>query len=452
MSASPRYHVLSFGCRVNQADSAAIAEDLENQDFLSTRNPQEADVVVLNTCTITHRSDTDVRKAVRRLERENPQARVVVTGCYAQRDPQALVQLGGIDAVLGQKAKRKLSGVAQSLLEKEKPAEPVLLHTPFSALNLEDIPAVKPTAHMLEDRTRPFLKIQDGCDACCTYCIVPEVRGPAKSASPSDVLTTVRALLARGAFEVVLTGVHLGTYGAHLLPVTSLTNLVQDILSLPGLGRLRLSCIEPMAFPMELAKLAQANKRLAPHFHLPLQSGVDRILKRMVRPYRAADFQRIVERIYALVPNACIGTDVIVGFPGETDQEFEQTSAFVEACGVNYVHVFSYSDRQGTAATKLDGKVEPRIIKNRSQALHGIASRLWSRFLDQQVGRTLPALSLAPPPGGPPSPVHALSDNYCPIRIPDERVAPNHPIGVQITKSHADHLEGTLAPALVETD
>lgn len=432
-----RYYVATFGCRVNQADSAGIVGELERSDLVRTREQHEADLIVLNTCTVTHRSDADVRKAVNRIRRENPKARVIVTGCYAQRDPEAVARLD-VDAVVGNAHKSRLPVVADEIT-RARPAAPVVVHTSME----ESLPPVEPHATVV-DRTRPFVKIQDGCDAVCTYCIIPAVRGSARSARPEDVVRTVTTLVEEGWFEIVLTGVHLGTYGIGLDPPETLAGLVRRVLAIPRLGRLRMSCIEPMAFPMELADIAREEPRLAPHFHLPLQSGCDRILKRMVRPYRARDFAAMLAGIRARVPDACLGTDVIVGFPGERDHEFEETLRFVETCGVDYVHVFSYSDREGTASTRLDAKVDPRVIKERSGALHAVAKRLWTRYLDRQIGRVLPAITLERDERDPTT-VTALTDNYCPVRVRGQDLLPNQSRLIEVRSRRGTQLLGDVA-------
>ncbi len=454
------YYIQTFGCRVNQADSAGIAAALdappspESEDHALRRvgDWQDADVVVLNTCTVTHRSDTDVRKAVHRIQRENPAARVVVTGCYAQRDPQALVQLGGVSAVVGNAHKSALPEVVSALAAG---GPSVLIHTPMGKRDPSDLPSVEPVTTVLE-RTRPFVKIQDGCDAHCTYCIIPEVRGRARSAPPSAVLAAVRSLVTDGWREIVLAGVHLGTYAGRDdavpprsdAPPTSLGDLTRRVLDVPGLTQLRLSCIEPMAFPMDLVDLAADEPRLAPHFHLPLQSGDDEVLKRMVRPYRARAYGELLNTIRARLPNACLGTDVIVGFPGETEAQFANTCAFIEASALNYVHVFSYSDRSGTPATRLAAKVDPRVIKERSTRLHAIGRRLWHDYLDRQAGHTLRALTLEPDRRHPDH-TRALSANFCSVRIAGPRPA-NRLLDVEIDRREGETLIGRVTATRAE--
>jgi threonylcarbamoyladenosine tRNA methylthiotransferase MtaB len=426
-----RYYVATFGCRVNQSDSQGFEAELESAHLERARSHHEADVVVINTCTVTHRSDTDVRKLVHRIQRDNPAARIVISGCYAERDPAALARLPGTSAVLGNAHKEELGALVGALLKDgERSSAPVIVHTAIETLTREDLPPVNPVASVV-DRTRPFVKIQDGCDAACTYCVIPSVRGAARSAEPSRVIEVVESLIRQGYFEIVLAGVHLGTYGLGLTPPETLVGLVERVLALEGLGRLRMSCIEPMAFPLELAKIAGRDPRLAPHFHLPLQAGTDRVLKRMGRPYRTEEYRSILDAIREAVPNACIGTDVIVGFPGETDAEFEESCRFIEGAGLDYLHVFSYSDRPGVPSTRLSDKVEPRIVKERSVALHEIARRLWTSFLDRQLGRTLSAVTLERDVRNP-RVIEALTENYCPVVCEDPALEPNREVKLYI--------------------
>lgn len=439
MAGALSYFVHTFGCRVNQADSAGIAAELEKKDLERTSSHTDAKIVVLNTCTVTHRSDADVRKAVRRVKRENPGAKVIVTGCYAQREPEALVQLGGVSAVVGNAHKHDLPGVVDRVLAEDDAT--LVVHSPIDGVDPAELPPVDTVTTVL-DRTRPFVKIQDGCDAACTYCIIPAVRGRARSAPPQQIVDAVKKLVDDGYVEVVLAGVHLGTYGAALESPATLVELVERVLEVEDLQRLRMSCIEPMAFPVELAAIAARDARLAPHFHLPLQSGSDAVLKRMVRPYRAVAFQAILDAIRAEVPHACIGTDVIVGFPGETDAQFEETLRFVEASGLDYVHVFSYSDRSGTPSTRLGPKVDPRIIKARAAALNALGSDAWRRFLDRQIGATLSAVTLERNGGQ----LEALADNYSPVRLDDD-VPSNRLVNVEVLARVGDKLTGRLARA-----
>jgi threonylcarbamoyladenosine tRNA methylthiotransferase MtaB len=432
--------VATFGCRVNQADSEDYLRILKSKNYQPTRTHTEADLVVINSCTVTHRSDTDIRKLVHRVERENPAAKVIVAGCYAQRDPEALVQLGGAHAILGNSDRHRLSEVVDQLAGCDSPTSPLVFRNEMSAMSAEELPPVQPIA-VVNDRTRPFIKIQDGCDAKCTYCVIPSVRGAARSAAADDVVASVRSLVEQGYFEVVLAGIHLGTYRHGL---DTLDSVVQHVLTeVPDLGRLRISCIEPMAFPMKLADIARDDPRLAPHFHLPLQSGDDAVLKRMSRPYRAEDYFAIIDGIRERIPHACLGTDVIVGFPGETDEQFETSFQILKESTLNYVHVFSYSDRPGIPSTRLRDKVDPRIIKARSRRLNDLSDVLWQKHLDAQIGETLTAITLQRDKKNPEI-IAALSENYCSISLKNTELLPNTSIRVKITEKQRKSLLGQV--------
>lgn len=442
MGVPRRVHLATFGCRVNQADSEGIRAALLSRGLDLADAHDHADVVVINSCTVTHRSDSDLRKLVARVHRDNPGARVVVTGCAAQRDPASAVAWPGTSAVVGHSEAPALADVVLRLAESPRPEVPWRLHAPLEALPREALPPVSPAA-MIHARTRPFAKIQDGCDARCTYCVIPSVRGAARSAPAPEVVASVRALVDRGAHEVVLTGIHLGTYGRH--DGTSLEALVARVLDeVPALARLRLSAIEPMAFPRALVALAAQDTRLAPHFHLPLQSGSDRVLKRMSRPYRQRDFEDLVQHIHQVLPHACVGTDVIVGFPGETASDFAETCAVVERAGIDHVHVFSYSDRPGVPSTRLPDKVDSATIKARAAELSALSERRWAGFLQQFVGRTVEALTLARDPARPEG-VDALSPSYCPVRVMDPTLAANTRVRVELIERVGDHLVGVPA-------
>ncbi len=465
----PRAYVATFGCRVNQADTEGILSTLVDRGFDVADDHRGADLVVVNSCTVTHRSDADIRKLVHRIQRERPEARVIVTGCYAQRDPGALAALAGAHAVVGNAQAEVLADVARQLVDAPPPEAPIVAHSAFDALTPDDLPPVRPVS-VAHDRTRPFVKIQDGCDAKCTYCVIPEVRGPARSAAVDAVVRSVGTLVENGAFEVVLAGIHLGTYrGARPLRdvgdardvgdvgdvgdaatddggPADLADLVAAVLAVPGLGRLRLSAIEPMAFPTRLIDLAAADRRLARHFHLPLQSGADGVLKRMNRPYRQRDYAALLGDVRAALPEACLGTDVIVGFPGETDADFAETLAFVERSGLDHVHVFSYSDRPGVPSTRLRGKVGSAAIKARARALIALSDRLWARFLDRHVGETIEALALERAADRPER-VACLSGNYLPIEVADDDARPiaaNENLTIRVEARRGDGLVGRV--------
>lgn len=403
-----KFFVQTFGCRANQADSAALLEDLVEHRYAQTDSLQDADFVIVNSCTVTHRSDQDVRQWIRRAHRENPGAPILVTGCYAQREPQELTRLEGVRWVVGNELKTTLSRFLRA--EREKPQ---LFSTDISkARELHLAPA-----WMDPGRTRPFLKIQDGCDACCAYCIIPVVRGAGRSVPPEEVLATVRRLVEDGYKEIVLTGIHLGSYGRKLETPVHLAALIEQILKTPGMRRVRLSAIEPMRFSKELVHLAIDNPRLAPHFHLPLQSGSNRILSLMKRPYTAERYSEWIHYIHERVPDAALGTDVLVGFPGETDEDHARTTRLVEMLPLTYLHVFPFSDRPGTAATSMPGHLDPRSIAQRARQLREISEVKRQRFAQRFLGKVRSAVTLSETQEGFRT---ALTDNYIEVRVPAE--------------------------------
>jgi threonylcarbamoyladenosine tRNA methylthiotransferase MtaB len=403
-----RFFVETFGCRTNQADSAAIREDLSGQGWVETNDFQEAEIVVVNSCTVTHRTDQQVRQLSRRFRRLNPRAHLVLTGCYAQRAPQEAADLGAFDAIVGNTHKHQLTQIIDGLTLGDVAA---VYHDDFSRDRTFDCNPVSTT----NGRTRPFVKIQDGCNAACSYCIVPAVRGPSRSVPPDQILTHVQRLIEVGYREVVLTGIHIGSYGLHFQPRFPLHRLIRKIAALPALGQLRMSSLEPMELSRRIITFAAENPVIAPHFHVCLQSGSDRILKQMRRPYTAERFAQLVQEIRKLIPHAGIGSDVIVGFPGETEADHRETVRFVEAMPFTYLHVFPYSDRQGTAASTMPAKVRPDTIKARAAELRLLSAEKNQAFRRQFIGRRLKVLTLSEEISGR---RRGLSSNYLPVTVP----------------------------------
>lgn len=416
---SRKFFISTFGCRTNQADSDALRDSFKSRSFVETDSGGEADVIVVNSCTVTHRSDQQVRQMTRRLLRDNPEAKVIVTGCYAQRDPAALSKIPGVAAVVGNSRKHELVELAAA----EVAAAPT--ENELADLYLDDFRktrSMKLTPSVeIGGKTRPFVKIQDGCDAKCTYCIIPSVRGPSRSAPVDQILSHVDRLVRMGFREIVLTGIHIGTYGTYLKPRCPLDELLKRILDIPGLGQVRISSIEPMALSERVIELAAEEPRIAPHFHICLQSGSDSVLKRMLRPYRTARFASIVEQIRRRLPHAAIGTDLIVGFPGETAAEHRETVRFVRRMPFTYLHVFPYSDRSGTVASEMNGKVGTRTIGKRAAQLRAISEEKNRRFRESFVGQTLRFLTLTEVRDGYRS---GISGNYLMVRT-DPRIPAN---------------------------
>ncbi len=401
----PKFFIATFGCRTNQADSAGIRDAFIQTGYQETAHPAGAAVIVVNSCTVTHRTDQQVRQLARRLRRENPHARLVVTGCYAQRAPERLARIEGIDLVVGNTHRDQLVPLILEMDDHSNGATAAIHREDWSRLR-----SILPMpANRIGRRSRPVVKIQDGCDATCSYCIIPAVRGPSRSVPPDEVLRQVRSLVEAGFPEIVLTGIHIGTYGLYLNPRTTLDQLLAQITDIPGLGLLRLSSIEPMELSRRVIDLASRNERIAPHFHICLQSGSDRILRLMRRSYSTARFRELVHEIRDRLPQAGIGTDVITGFPGETEEDHQQTVAFLEQGPFTYVHVFPYSDREGTRASEMPEKVSPEIIRRRAAELRRVSQRLQAEFAHRLIGQQVRFVTLSEqcPHGR-----EALTENY----------------------------------------
>ncbi len=393
MGGTRLFHIATFGCRTNQADTAALRDEFLQSSFEETDDSSRADVLVVNSCTVTHRSDRQVRQLVRRFQRSNPEAKLVVTGCYAQRSPAELARIPGVTAVVGNSHRHRLVQLTEPA-----PMRPAGFSelAPIYRDGFNGSRALAPSpARRTGGRTRPFVKIQDGCDARCTYCIIPSVRGPGRSLPPDQVVKQVGRLAGLGFREIVLTGIHLGTYGRHLDPPFRLYRLLQELLQIKGLERLRLSSIEPMELSRRVVGIIENSRgRIAPHFHICLQSGCDRTLKRMLRPYTTKRFAGLVEEIRSRIPEAGIGTDVIAGFPGENEKEHKESLRFVERMPFSYLHVFPYSDRSGTAASKMEDKVSSSTVRRRCREFREISESKNRQFRRSFIAEPLSALTL----------------------------------------------------------
>lgn len=447
------FYIEQFGCRATQADGAAIERQLRERGAVPAAKPGEADVVVLNTCTVTAAADAQARDAIRKLHAANPSARIVVTGCYAQRAPEEVAALPGVSLVVGNSHKAQLSslvtlgsGVAQPpLLSPPSPA-PVVIGDIFS---LSEV-LVAPVLGGEGNHTRPTLKIQDGCNSRCAFCVIPFVRGKSRSLPVAEVLSELRRLADSGFREIVLSGINLGTYGRDLNPRVVFIDLLKRILDETPVERLRISSIEPLDVTGDLIALFAENSRIAPHFHIPLQSGSDRILAAMHRWYRAEHYARRVELIREALPHAALGADVIAGFPGETKADHSATLDFIEQRSFTYLHVFSYSQRPGTRAASLPGQLPGHVIKQRARELRALGEQKSAAFRRSQFGRTLRVLTLHRGEADDPSVTPALSENYLTVRIP-QALPHNQFLGVEIAPAQDGTLIGTPVETPVET-
>ncbi|HET6488689.1 MAG TPA: tRNA (N(6)-L-threonylcarbamoyladenosine(37)-C(2))-methylthiotransferase MtaB [Syntrophales bacterium] len=364
-----RVALVTLGCKVNQYETAGLADRLKQLGHTLVGFDAEADVCIINTCTVTARTDFQSRQLIRRAARRNPGAPVIVTGCYAQLAAELIKTLPGVRIIAGNVEKELIPAMVGTV--NGGPVDVLVQDIGrirhFSDLSPEHFPG----------RTRAFLKIQDGCDSRCSYCIVPKARGPSRSMSEDAVLERAATLARAGYREIVLTGVHLGSWGQDLSPSGDLPSLIRRIRDAKAIGRLRLSSVEPLEVTPELIECLREPTVLCPHLHIPLQSGDNRILAAMGRHYTGEYFRNLVHRLVAEIPSLAVGVDVMAGFPGETDNEFENTLSLLRDLPVAYLHVFPYSDRPGTAASRMPGKVEEPVRAKRAAALRelGLAKR-----------------------------------------------------------------------------
>ncbi|HEY6765336.1 MAG TPA: radical SAM protein [Candidatus Sulfotelmatobacter sp.] len=525
----PTYCVENFGCRATQADGAALDRQFE-QRGLNHARASEADFVVLNTCTVTASADQDARAAIRRVQRQNPKAKIVVTGCYAQRAPEEIAALPGVTCVVGNSHKDQLADLALNVaVAVTHPLTTDMSQgsfVPLASLRTDEAGSREPEAGRLYvsdifahtellaapvfdveggtragQRTRPNLKVQDGCDNRCSFCVIPSVRGQSRSLPMKEVLLEVNALVAAGYREVVISGINLGRWGRDLAgtgdsrlrasgsrtlmrdeshspaPEDSIVrhassegfrkpeagsrkpifeDLIRAILNETNLEKLRISSVEPMDWSDDLIRLVADSPRIAKHAHVPLQSGSDAVLRRMHRKYRPWHYREKIEKIRAAMPAAAIGADVMVGFPGETEAEFEATRRLIEELPFTYLHVFTYSARPGTPAAEMRNQVPVHVARGRNRILRDIGQDKKQKFMRSFVGQEVEAITLGSccasshardvmkPGHNEDDPVlhtEALTDNFLKLRVRGQR-EPNHWLKVLITAADGDALVG----------
>jgi threonylcarbamoyladenosine tRNA methylthiotransferase MtaB len=476
------FYVANFGCRAAQADGAAIERQFQQRGLDRAAELDTAGIVVLNTCTVTAAADQDARAAIRRIQRRNPNAQIVVTGCYAQRAPEEVAALPGVTSVIGNSHKHRLAEI--SLLEpqtsdggpwsassgfipltrltsdgegpKSEVRGPIFVSDIFAHTELQ----AAPVFDAANERTRPNLKVQDGCDNRCSFCVIPYVRGQSRSLRLAEVIRQVDALVAAGYREVVISGINLGRWGRDLAVSSQLSaasknsqrpmangqrplfeDLVRAILSETTLQKLRISSVEPMDWSDELIQLMATSPRIAKHAHVPLQSGSDAVLRRMHRKYRPWHYREKIEKIHGAMPHAAIGADVMAGFPGESDAEFEETRRLVEDLPFTYLHVFTYSARPGTPAAAMAGQVPIQLARERNRILRDLASEKQLAFMYTFRGKAVEAITLnVTGSNRDVKYTEGLTDNYLPIRLKG-----NHPPNRWITA----HVETVSDGALV---
>ncbi len=408
----------TLGCKMNFHETAFIREQFKTERYEVVPFSDQADIYVINTCTVTSAADAKSRKAIRRAKRNNPDALVVVTGCYSEVYPEQIKSIEEADIITGNVEKREIVKIVENHREGKFLKGVWTVNTFFPLLNLD-----------YGDKSRAFVKIQQGCEAFCSYCIVPKARGRCLSESPEKIIEHITLLVEQGYSEIVLTGTHLGAYGKDI--GQTLSSILKEILKIPGEFRIRLSSIEPQEFSDELRDVV-LSERIAPHFHIPIQSGSDKILRLMRRNYTVNYFAKLIEKLVEKKKDVCIGTDVMVGFPGETDDDFKQGYKILKGLPVGYFHVFSYSQRRGTEAYLMPNKVSDKERKKRSEKLIALGEKKNYQFRKEYFGKTLKCISL-----GKSEKFTVLSGNYIHIKV-DKLSNRNGFLNVKLTESGAE--------------
>jgi threonylcarbamoyladenosine tRNA methylthiotransferase MtaB len=437
MSSGPTVAFATLGCRLNQVESQEMRALVEQAGGRAVEPGEPAQVYVVNTCTVTSRADFSDRQVIRRILRANPHARVIVTGCLAQTSPEALARMPGVDLVLGNQEKYRLPELLGSLTRRDRPEVRV---APIA--EAREIPSVP--VRSVSGRSRAFVKIQDGCQHRCAFCIVPAARGGSRSQEPEAIVEQIQALVESGYGEVTLTGVDIGHYGWDLAPRMSLAALVSRTARVKGLRWLRLSSVLPAYFTPELVEAVTSISAVVPHHHLPLQSGSDRVLRLMRRPYNVRMYRALAEKLAAAIPDLGLGADIIVGHPGECDTDFEATMALVRELPLTYLHVFAYSDRKGTEAAKMAGRVAAAVVRERSRRLRALGSEKSVAFRQRLVGRTVDTLVLEDTSGGERA---GLTANYVEVAFENTRVPARSFTRVRVTDADSRGARGVLEVA-----
>jgi threonylcarbamoyladenosine tRNA methylthiotransferase MtaB len=464
------FYVENFGCRATQADGAAIERQFQERGLARASALAQSEIAILNTCTVTASADQDARAAIRRIHRENPGCQIVVTGCYAQRAPQEVASLPGVARVIGNSHKHQL---AEIVIASAHPGfVPLSSLTPEarSEIFVSDIFAhtellAAPVFDAANQRTRPNLKVQDGCDNRCSFCVIPSVRGQSRSLPVDQILREVNALVNSGYREVVISGINLGRWGRDLhnsqLPTENreprtdncsssnheltpqqlhFEDLIRAILSETSLERLRISSVEPMDWSDELIRMMAGSPRIAKHAHVPMQSGSDRVLRAMHRKYRPWHYREKLEKIRAAMPTAAVGADVMVGFPGESESDFNETRLMIEELPFTYLHVFTYSPRPGTPAAAMRNQVPVQVARERNRILRDLAAEKKLAFMRAFAGKTVEAITLNVFDG---KSTEALTDNYLKLRLTGHH-EPNRWLKAQVERIADGALIATL--------
>jgi len=430
-----KFSIITLGCKVNQYESDAVSQQLESLGWRPAGLKDSPDACIVNTCTVTRKSSMQSRQTIRRIIRNHPQARIIVTGCYAQTEPDQVNQIPGVDTVVGHADKHRIAEILTRGISNNSGQ--------ILRQNLDDEKKYRQYPVVFGTRTRPFLKIQDGCDSFCTYCIVPHARGRSRSMPLEAVLAHIRTLNDAGYREIVLTGIHLGCYGLDLHPRLDLERLLARISETPIRCRIRLGSLEASELSEKIIRQVAESDAFCPHFHVPLQSGDDNILKSMHRPYTGSFFADRIRMVQQFIPDAGIGVDVLAGFPGESRAAFENTCRLIEDLPLTYVHVFPFSARQGTPAAEYEGKIPQEIIADRCRMVREIGARKKWTFYKSLEGKTEQVL-IEGKRDKTSGKLKGLTGNYVPVLISGEDSLKNDLVGVRIERAAARFVSGAM--------
>ena len=435
----PTVKFITLGCRVNQAESEALA--CFGRDCESTLPLNPNGICVINTCTVTQKAAMQSRQAIRKTIRENPGATIIVTGCYAQSAPDVIERIEGVDYVIGQTDKHRIFEIISTCEKGDSPIASTIWKPIRQSGAFEKMPAPASGS-----RSRPFLKVQDGCDAFCTYCIVPHTRGRSRSLPLDQAVSEYEQLIAAGAEEIVLTGIHLGRYGLDLDPRTSLLELLRQLEKRGGTERIRLSSLESTEITDELLDHVAGSKKICPHFHVPLQSGDRSVLERMHRPYSPEQYAGLIRAIHERLPDAAIGADVLVGFPGETVAAFDNTRNLIRSLPISYLQVFPFSPRHPAPAAGYPEQVPAGTMKDRCLILRDLGRAKREEFYRHMLGKHLDVIIESRTSGNPPR-LKGLSSNYIPVYIENSDYPADTRVRCRITAITKDRsVRGVIDP------
>ena len=434
------YHTL--GCKLNFAETSTIARKLGQEGYQKVKFEDGADIYLINTCSVTENADKECRAIVRRALRNSPEAKIVVTGCYAQLKPEEIASIEGVDLVIGTNEKFNLASHFEKLPEEKIHGQKaVFFNCDISEVNFFE------SSYSLGERTRAFLKVQDGCDYSCTYCTIPLARGKSRSDSVAHVVQQANELAGAGVKEIVLTGVNIGDFGIGENGIRHETflQLIKALDEVEGISRFRISSIEPNLLTDEMIDFVAGSKKFMPHFHIPLQSGSNEILRAMKRRYLRDVYVSRVQKIKSAMPHACIGVDVIVGFPGETDELFRETAEFISALDVSYLHVFTYSERDNTEANEMKEIVPMNVRHERNKILRQLSEKKLESFYASHIGETREVLFMMDEENGM---LEGFSDNYIKVKIPFQSEWMKKIVAVELTEMRDDFVLGEISSSV----